>query len=99
YGTAVNRAARLMAVAHGGQILVSHATEELVRDRPPAGVSVVDLGEHRLRDLPEPVHVFQVLHADLVAEFPAIRSLDALPGHLPAQPTELVCRAALGTAL
>ena len=44
YGTAVNRAARLMAVAHAGQIVVSHASEELVRDRPPAGVSMVDLG-------------------------------------------------------
>ena len=51
FGTAVNKAARLMSIAHGGQILVSHATEELVRDSVSSDVGLVDLGEHRLRDL------------------------------------------------
>ena len=57
YGTAVNRAARLMSVGHGGQIVVSLATSELVRD---TNVELMDLGMHRLRDLGEPEHVFQV---------------------------------------
>ncbi len=57
FGSAVNRAARLMAIGHGGQVLVSSVTAELVGD----GVVLVDLGEHRLRDLDRPMHVFQVV--------------------------------------
>ena len=72
YGTALNRAARLMSVGHGGQIVVSLATNELVRD---SGVELVDLGEHRLRDLGEPERIFQVVHPELDTEFAALRSL------------------------
>ena len=89
YGTAVNRAARLMSVAHGGQIVVSLATEELVQER---GVELLDLGEHVLKDLSRAERVFQVVHPDLRSDFPVIRSLDALPGNLPAQVTSFVGR-------
>ena len=62
FGSSVNRVARLMGVGHGGQILVSHATEQLVRDALPVDTGLVDVGEHRLRDLAEPMRVFQVAH-------------------------------------
>src|SRR6516225_5978551 len=67
FGTAVNRAARLAAVGHGGQILCSSATAELA----DSDLALVDLGEHRLRDLDRPMHVFQVGYGS----FPALRSL------------------------
>src|SRR5262245_47954984 len=92
YGGAVNRAARLRAIAHGGQTLLSMATEELVRDTLPAGVTLRDLGEHRLSDLARPEHVFQVQAAGVPAEFPPLRSLDTLPNNLPLQLTSFVGR-------
>ena len=84
FGTAVNRAARLMAVGHGGQVLCSAATAELAGD----AVELVDLGEHRLRDLDRAMRVFQAGPAS----FPPLRSLDALPGNLPALATSFVGR-------
>jgi class 3 adenylate cyclase len=84
FGTAVNRAARLMAVGHGGQVLCSSTTSELVE----GNVTLVDLGEHRLRDLDRPVHVFQVGDGS----FPPLRSLSAFPGNLPRQMTSFVGR-------
>jgi predicted ATPase/class 3 adenylate cyclase len=92
FGSSVNRAARLMAAAHGGQVVVSHATEELVRDGLPAGVTLLDLGEHRLRDLLRPERAFQVTAPGLVREFPRLRSLDAFPGNLPLQVSSLIGR-------
>ena len=89
YGTDVNRAARLMSVAHGGQVVVSLVTRALVRDHP---VDLVDLGEHRLRDLTNRERIFQVRASGLAAEFPPLRSLDALPGNLPRQVTSFVGR-------
>ena len=89
YGTAVNKAARLMSAAHGGQIVVSLATEELV---PDGAVELVDLGEHALRDLARPERVFQVAHPGLAREFPRISSLDAFGGNLPVQVTSFVGR-------
>src|SRR5262245_23371454 len=80
FGTSVNRAARLMSVAHAGQIVVSLATEELARDDLDDRVGLIDLGEHRLRDLAEPVRVFQVTHPDLPREFARLQSVDAFPG-------------------
>ena len=61
YGTALNRAARLMSVAHGGQIVVSLSTEALVADALPGELALIDLGEHRLRDLSRPERIFQVV--------------------------------------
>jgi predicted ATPase len=87
----VNRCARLMAVAHGGQILVSSATAA-VGAAVAAGVGLRDLGEHRLRDLAEPMRIFQVVHAPLPSEFPPLRSLEAVPGNLPRQLTSFVGR-------
>jgi len=92
YGSAVNRCARLRAIAHGGQALLSMATEELVRDGLPAGVTLHDLGEHRLSDLARPERVFQLLAPGLPDDFPPLRSLDALPHNLPVQLTSFVGR-------
>jgi predicted ATPase/class 3 adenylate cyclase len=89
YGTALNRAARLMSVGHGGQVLVSLATNELVRG---TGSELEDLGSHHLRDLGEPERIFQVLHPGLETEFAALRSLDAFSTNLPLQVTSFVGR-------
>jgi predicted ATPase/class 3 adenylate cyclase len=93
YGPAINRAARVMSSAHGGQVVVSHATEEILRDALPDDLALVDLGEHRLPDLARPERIFQVVAAGLTREFPPLRSLDAIPGNLPKQATSLVGRA------
>ena len=76
YGPAVSRVARLVAVGHGGQVLVSGTTAELLDDGPEQTVSLHDLGTHRLKDLGRPEHVFQVCAAGLEASFPPLRSLD-----------------------
>ena len=89
FGTALNRAARLMSIAHGGQIVVSLTTSELVRD---TGVELIDLGDHRLRDLSHPERVYQVEHRDLPRVFPALRSIENLPTNLPLQTTSFVGR-------
>jgi predicted ATPase/class 3 adenylate cyclase len=91
YGSGVNRAARLTNVAHGGQIVVSAATSELLRD---TSVELVDLGEHRLRDLAHAERVFEVRAPGLNAGFPPLRSLDAFPGNLPVQVSSFVGREA-----
>ncbi|MCC6193103.1 MAG: adenylate/guanylate cyclase domain-containing protein [Burkholderiales bacterium] len=92
YGTAVNRAARVMSAAHGGQVLVSSAVAALIRDRLPAGVGLRDLGAVRLRDLREPEVLFQVDHPELRREFPALRALAATPHNLPLPLTSFVGR-------
>ncbi|HXY93891.1 MAG TPA: adenylate/guanylate cyclase domain-containing protein, partial [Acidimicrobiia bacterium] len=92
FGTAVNRAARLMSVAHGGQVLVSLTTEELLRDETAEGWSLADIGEHRLRDLARAEHVFQLCAVGLADEFPPLRTLDRLAGNLPTQLTSFVGR-------
>src|SRR5919199_307188 len=92
YGTAVNRCARLRAVAHGGQLLVSQATYDLVREHPLAGINFRDLGKHRLKDLQQPQRIFHLLIDGLPADFPAITTLDARPTNLPLQPTSFIGR-------
>ncbi|HEX3310565.1 MAG TPA: DUF4062 domain-containing protein, partial [Streptosporangiaceae bacterium] len=89
----LSRCARLMAAAHGGQVLMSDVTEALVRSQLPDGASVLDLGEHRLRDLPGRMHIFQLVHPDLPGAFPAPRALDAFPGNLPLQVSSFIGRA------
>lgn len=91
-GIAVNRAARLRSIGHGGQILVSQVTHDLVVDHPPSSVSFKELGTHRLKDLARPEQVFQVMHTDLSDDFLPLRSLDALPNNLPAQRTSFIGR-------
>jgi predicted ATPase len=83
FGPALNRAARLTSLGHGGQVLCSSATAELLE-----AADLIDMGEHRLRDLSAPQRVFQVGHG----AFPALRSLDAFPSNLPAQPGAFVGR-------
>jgi predicted ATPase/class 3 adenylate cyclase len=92
-GLDVHRAARIMAVAHGGQILVSDATRVSVESRLPASIELRDLGEHRLRDLSGTERLFQVIADDLPDHFPALRSLNAVPNNLPTQSTPMVGRA------
>ena len=92
FGPAVNRAARLMSAAHGGQVVVSLVTAELVRDLLPDGVALKDLGEHRLRDVSSPERVFQLMRFGLERDFPPLRSLDVLPTNLPRQLTSFVGR-------
>ncbi len=92
YGPTLNRAARLMSIANGGQTLISTTTADLVRDQLPEGASIKDLGEHRLRDLVRSEHVFQLTHPALPSEFPPIRSIDAFPNNLPLQLTSFVGR-------
>jgi predicted ATPase/class 3 adenylate cyclase len=87
FGAVLNRAARVMAAGHGGQILLAESTAVLL-----SGVDLVDLGPRRLRDLPTPVGVFQVRAPDLQTDFPALRALDASPGNLRPQTTSFIGR-------
>lgn len=95
FGSAVNRAARLMSVAHGGQIVCSRVTADLIRDALTDEMTLVDLGEHQLRDLARSERVFQINPPGLVREFPALRSVDTLLGNLPVQPNRFVGRVQL----
>jgi predicted ATPase/class 3 adenylate cyclase len=92
HGQATNRAARIMAVGHGGQVLLSRVTAELAREHLPEDVSLLDLGEHRLKDLIRPEQLFQLLAPDLPKEFPALKSLNVLPNNLPSQLTSFIGR-------
>jgi class 3 adenylate cyclase len=94
FGRAVNRCTRLGAVAHGGQVVLSRATRDLVLDRLPEHAALSDLGVHRLRDLGRPEHVFGLVHPDLPAEFGPLRSLDTMPNNLPGELTSFVGRRA-----
>jgi predicted ATPase/class 3 adenylate cyclase len=91
-GLGINRAARLAALAHGGQILASSLIRDQLVDRPVEGVTLRDLGEHRLKDLSAPVRILQVIAEGLPADFPALRSLDARPNNLPTQLTTFIGR-------
>jgi predicted ATPase/class 3 adenylate cyclase len=91
YGPTVNRTARLRGIGHGGQTLVSKATQLLIASRMPAGLRLRDLGTHRLRDLQEPERVYQ-LEAEEPRSFPPLRSLDARPNNLPLQLTSFLGR-------
>ena len=87
FGAVLNRAARVMAAGHGGQILLAESTAGLL-----SGVDLVDLGPRRLRDLPTPVQVFQVQAEGLRTDFPPLRALDASPGNLRPATTSLIGR-------
>ena len=93
-GPLLNRVARLLAAAHGGQVLLTQATEELLRDDPPHDIVLQDLGEHRLKDLIRPERVYQLDYTDPPLVFPALRTLDNRPNNLPLQPTALIGREA-----
>jgi len=87
FGTVLNRAARVMAAGHGGQILVADSTAGLL-----SGVDLLDLGPRRLRDLPTSVQVFQVQAEGLGTDFPSLRALDVSPGNLRPAPTSFIGR-------
>jgi predicted ATPase/class 3 adenylate cyclase len=94
FGPTVNRAARIMAVGHGGQVLLSSATAALVVDRLPDGATLRDLGEHRLKDLERAEHIFQLVHVGLVGDFPPLATLNHRPNNLPLQASTFVGRVA-----
>ena len=87
FGTVLNRAARVMAAGHGGQILLAESTAGLL-----SGVDLLDLGPRRLRDVPTPVGVFQVRAPGLQTDFPALRALDTSPGNLRPAATSFIGR-------
>jgi predicted ATPase/class 3 adenylate cyclase len=91
-GMDVHRAARISAVAHGGQILISATTEQLLREDVPAGASLIYQGEHRLKDLSRPDHLFELRVHGLPSDFPPLRSLDRKRTNLPVQSTSFVGR-------
>lgn len=94
FGQTLNRVARLLAIGHGGQVLLSDVTQELVRDRLPPLVGLRDQGSHLLKDLMRPEHIFQLVHPHLPREFPPLRSLNNpnLPNNLPQQVTSFIGR-------
>jgi predicted ATPase/class 3 adenylate cyclase/Tfp pilus assembly protein PilF len=91
-GLSVHRAARIAAAGYGGQVLVSKVTKQVAESGLPADVALRDLGMHRLKDLHEWEHLFQVVHAGLPADFPRLRSIDTLPNNLPRKLTSFVGR-------
>jgi predicted ATPase/class 3 adenylate cyclase/DNA-binding CsgD family transcriptional regulator len=94
-GPTINRTARLRDLAHGGQTVLSGATEDMVVDRLPPGAWLTDLGTHPLRDLPRPERVLQLCHPDLRVEFPPLRTPSTvISDNLPVQLTNFVGRGA-----
>jgi predicted ATPase/class 3 adenylate cyclase len=91
-GPDVNRTARLRAIGHGEQILVSGVAAGIVRGMLPENAALIDLGRHRLRDLAETEHVFQLAHPELREEFPPLKSLSSLRQNLPIQLTSFIGR-------
>ena len=99
-GPTINRTARLRDLAHGGQTVLSGATEDMVVDRLPAGAWLIDLGTHPLRDLPRPERVVQLCHPDLRDDFPPLRTAKAVVSqNFPVQLTNFVGRGAQMTDL
>ena len=94
YGPTVNRAARVMAAGHGGQVLLSAQIAGLVADLLPDEAQLQDLGEHRLKDLGRGEHIFQLTYPGLSSDFPPIASLSRRPNNLPTQTTTLIGRTA-----
>jgi predicted ATPase/class 3 adenylate cyclase len=92
FGPPLNRVARLLNAAHGGQVLLSAVTQELVKDQLPADTQLRDLGEGYLKDLSRPERVFQLVVSDLPSDFPPLRTLESYPNNLPLQATPLIGR-------
>ena len=92
FGQCLNRVARMLAAAHGGQTIISGTTEALVTKPLPLGATVQDLGEHRLRDLLRAEHIFQLNHPSLPSHFAELKSLQSVPNNLPQQLTTFVGR-------
>jgi predicted ATPase/class 3 adenylate cyclase len=99
FGPSVNRAARIMAAAHGGQVLLSAWAAELAGRRLPLQATLRDLGKHRLKDLSRPEHIFQLVHPALQREFPPLATLTHRPNNLPAPTSPFLGRDAQLSAL
>ena len=97
-GVEVNRAARISSIAHGGQVIISHTTRDLIDNRLPADVELRDLGAHRLKDFDDPERVYQVVTPDLPVDFPPLRSAE-VRNNLPTQSSEFVGREAESEAV
>lgn len=92
FGPTMNRAARIMAAGHGGQVLLSETAASASAAGLPEGASLRDLGRHRLKDLTLPEHLYQLCHDAIPSEFPALATLDSKPNNLPLQPTPFLGR-------
>ncbi|HEY6570815.1 MAG TPA: adenylate/guanylate cyclase domain-containing protein [Candidatus Limnocylindrales bacterium] len=92
FGTTVNRAARIMAAGHGGQVLLSSSAASLATELLPAGTGLMDLGEHHLRDLGRPEHLYQLVHPDLPAAFPPLVTARQPGADLPSRVAALIGR-------
>ena len=92
YGSVVNRCARIRGIGHGGQSLMSRTTAELVGEELPTGSILEDMGKHRLKDLTKAEHIFQLMIVEIPADFPPLKSLNAIPNNLPTQLTRFVGR-------
>jgi predicted ATPase len=92
-GIDVHRAARVANIAHGGQVLLSGATATLVAQDTGEGIALRDLGEHRLKDLAQAEHIYQLVIDGLDCEFPPLRSIDRTPNNFPTQLTTFIGRA------
>jgi class 3 adenylate cyclase len=92
FGPAVIRSARIMAVGHGGQVLLSAASAALVADQLPDGATLLDLGAHRLKDLGRPEQLFQLVHPALPHDFPPLATPDRRPNNLPTQTSTFIGR-------
>jgi predicted ATPase/class 3 adenylate cyclase len=92
FGAALYRCGRLASAGHGGQVLLSATTADLIREALPAGAELRDLGEHRLKDLQRPERIFQLVVPGLDSDFPALRTLDRFQNNLPVQPTPFIGR-------
>jgi predicted ATPase/class 3 adenylate cyclase len=88
----LTRVQRVMSAAHGGQVLLSNPTAELLHGQLPAGVTLRDMQEHRLKGLSQPEHLWQLVATGLTAEFPALKSLTTLPNNIPVQLTSFIGR-------
>ena len=92
FGPALNRASRILAIGHGGQIICSAVTAVLAGERLPPTIELIDLGSHRLRDIDRPERVYQVVVGDLPRTFPPLRSLSTRRSNMPVSLTSFVGR-------
>src|SRR5512134_248439 len=90
--TAMARVQRVMSVGYGGQILISNSSFELVRGELPGHIRLRDMGEHRLKGLLNPEHLWQVVATDLPQDFPPLATLNSIPNNLPIQVTSFIGR-------
>ena len=92
FGPTLNRAARVMGIGHGGQVLLSQTTHGLVQDALDEDIGLQDMGNHTLKGLNRPEKIYQLVIPGLPAEFPTLKSFESFPNNLPTQPTPFVGR-------